>query len=378
MIVRNNISSTVGPYGIELGPALGGVATIIRANFPEEIEQGVQALLTAARPLFGPNEVAPGFSLFPEPLLNINDDLPEATSFSVPDEPYLFSLGLLAIGGTFGPNSELFGRAVNLNFDRDADDDDAFQVLSEMITGQSGAAFDTETDAGIDNVTLISLTSSSYTLAFDNGVATDVLTLEGIGVENAIEQLSEAADFGDGVNSLAILGENTVSATGPGNPVPDILIGELNTGAEIRALGRAALDTEDDRVELLALESDALTVKVNDADTGAFDIVVLEGVGALKRLIARRESSEIDPTNTISEYVIADVDGTDTVAPGLAENELLAFLQTVDEQDGVNAIDQGDSIRLEFAGAGGTKDIIVFETDEPVPGGAFDTGLFLA
>ncbi len=71
------------------------------------------------RPFFGPNEVEEGLDLFPDPILNVNDDKAETVSYSVPDEPYLFSLGLLAIGGTFGPTRELFGRSVNLNWDRD-------------------------------------------------------------------------------------------------------------------------------------------------------------------------------------------------------------------------------------------------------------------
>jgi len=376
MIVRNNAVSDLGPYGIDLGPLLGSVATAVRLGFPEEIERGVQLLLEAARPLFGPNEVAPGLPLFPEPVVNINDDVAEATTVDVPDAPYLFSFGLLAVGGTFGPTSELFGGALNLNFDRDADDDDALQLLKEIVDGRGGAAFDEETQPGVEDVALVSITGGSYTLAFDNGVVTDVVTFVGAGIENAVDALATRTVFGDGQNTLGRLFEDVVSAGGTRNPIPDLVTGRLNTPAEIEALVAAAVDTGDERVELLAIERDAVSVKVLNALTDAFDIVLLDGAPVVEEVVADGASPAIDPANTVSEYVLADVAGDRTIAPGLEEGGLTAFLATVDERDDVNAVDQGDSVRLEFAGTGGTRDIIVFETDAAVPGGAYDGSLF--
>ena len=121
-----NVREQIAP---DVQDFVGGIPQEVRTA----LETGIRGALTLARPLFGPNEVGDGLSLFPEPVLNVNDTTSESASVLVPDDVYLFSLGLLDIGGRFGPLSELFSQAVNLNFDRDADDDDAEQVLKEII-----------------------------------------------------------------------------------------------------------------------------------------------------------------------------------------------------------------------------------------------------
>jgi len=100
-------------------------------------------------------------------------------------------------------------------------------------------------------------------------------------------------------------------------------------------------------------------------------------------------ASTVDPSNNLSEFVIADLSGNADVAvgsdlddyfggPGLPsvgttvnEAELLGIMLSADVRPGVNAIDQGGTVRLEIAGAEGTRDIIVFETTQDVPGGAY-------
>jgi hypothetical protein len=360
------------------------------------IENAVRNLLTEVRPLLGPNEVAEGFSLFPEPVLNVNDPVSETASVVLPDDVYLFSLGLLDIGGRFGPSSELFSKAVNLNFDRDANDDDAEQVLSEIVEGSSGAVFDNERVPGIEGVELISITPESYTLSFDNGEALDVLTLEGPGIERVINKLDSPVALGDGINSLGLvnLSEETVTvSSGSANPVVGIADEPINTEEELAALLDAAVNPDDERVSLLSVKPDSFAVRVDEQTTNVFDLLIFNGDPA-ERAIATVADLQVDPWNGISELAFADLAGQDVVAsgpnldaffggPGLdtvgstvTEDELLGIFQTADERPRVNAIDQGDTVRLDILGESGSRDVIVFATTEPVPGGALDLALF--
>ncbi len=388
-----------------LGIAIVGIghADLLGGRLPDRLEAriefGLMDLLTALRPLFGPTVVAEGFELFPPPVLDVNDPEPETATVTLPDDVYLFSLGLLDIGGAFGPLSELFSGAVNLNFDRDADDDDAEQVLREIVTGEGGAALDRETEPGIDGVTLLSLTADAYTLAFDNGEAIDVLTLDGAGAARAIaavDGVNSPVDLSDGVNALALvdLDEETVSAgVGDANPIPDIADAVIDSAAELAALLQAALDPGDDMVDLLAVEPDAFTVRVANPATGAFDLLVLSG-GPAPAAVASVATDRIGPGNAASEIVLADAldgravvaegpgldailggEGLAPVGPTLTGDELLDLLATADARPKVNAIDQGGTVRLEIPGTSGSRDVIVLATTEAVPGGAFDGDL---
>jgi hypothetical protein len=358
------------------------------------IESGLRTVLTLARPLFGPNEVADGFSLFPEPVLNVNDATSESASVLIPDDVYLFSLGLLDIGGRFGPLRELFSQAVNLNFDRDADDDDAEQVLKEFIDGEGGAVLDTEGVPGIEGVELVSITPDSYTLSFANGDALDMLTLEGPGIEAVINKLASPANVADSVNALSLvdLSEETVEAgSGAANPIPGIADARIDTEGELAALLNAALNPADERVDFLSVEPGSFAVRVNNQATSAFDLLIFEGSPA-ENAVASAASNTIDPSNGISEFTIADVTGNDVVAagnnldlyfggvgsvgPAVTGDDLLGILSTADQRPRVNAVDQGDTVRLEILSENDTRDVIVFATDQPVPGGAFDGDLF--
>jgi hypothetical protein len=358
------------------------------------IESGLRDVLTLARPLFGPNEVADGFSLFPEPVLNVNDATSESASVLIPDDVYLFSLGLLDIGGRFGPLSELFSQAVNLNFDRDADDDDAEQVLKEFMDGDGGAVLDTERKPGIEGVELISITPDSYTLSFANSDALDVLTLEGPGIEAVINKLDAPADVADSANALSLvdLSEETVEAgSGAANPIAGIADAWIDTEGELARLIKAALDPADERVDFLSIEPDSFAARVDNPATSAFDVLIFEGSPA-ENAVASAASDVIDPSNGVSEFTIADVTDNDVVAaassldlyfggigsgsPAVTEDELLGILSTANQRPRVNAIDQGDTVRLEILSENDTRDVIVFATDQPVPGGAFDGDLF--
>jgi hypothetical protein len=89
---------------------------------------------------------------------------------------------------------------------------------------------------------------------------------------------------------------------------------------------------------------------------------------------------------------MADVTGNDIVAAGsnldlyfggvgsvgsaVTTDDLLDILSTADQRPRVNAIDQGDTVRLEILSENDTRDVIVFATNQPVPGGALDGDLF--
>ena len=110
--------------------------------------------------------------------------------------------------------------------------------------------------------------------------------------------------------------------------------------------------------------------------------------------VSTAASTAIDPSNGISEFTFADITGNRVVAAGsnldlyfggagvasvgstVIEDELLGILSTAHERPGVNALDQGDWARLEIFSENDTRDVIVFATDQPVPGGAFDGDLF--
>jgi hypothetical protein len=380
----------------QIAPQIQGVFTGLPQEIKTGVETGIRDVLTLARPLFGPNEVADGFSLFPEPVLNVNDTMPESASVFIPDDVYLFSLGLWDLGGPFGQPSEFFGQAVNLNFDRDADDDDAEQVLKEMIDGDGGAVFDFEREPGIDGVTLLSITPNSYTLSFENGDALDVLTLEGPGIEAVIRKLDSPADVGDGFNNLSLvdLSKETVEVgSGAATPLGGIADAQIDTEGELVALLDAALNSRDERVSLLSVEPDSFAVRVNNPAMGAFDLLIFDGLPA-ENAVATAASDAVAPSNGISEVTIADATGNRVVAAGsdldlyfggvglasvgsaVTEDELLGILSTADARPRVNALDQGSTARLEVLGADNARNVIVFATDEPVPGGAFDLDLF--
>ena len=368
----------------QIAPDVQDFVGYIPQEVQTAIESGIRGALTLALPLFGPNEVAPGFSLFPEPVLNVNDATSESASVLIPDDVYLFSLGLLDIGGRFGPLSELFSQAVNLNFDRDADDDDAEQVLKEFIDGDGGAVLDTERVPGIEGVGLISITPNSYTLSFANGDALDVLTLEGPGIEAVVNKLDSPANLADSVNSLSLvdLGAETVEAgSGAANPITGIADARIDTEGELTALLEAALSPADERLSLLSIEPDGFAVRVNNAATNAFDVLIFDGAPA-ENAVAGAAGDTVDPSNGVSELTIADVTGNGVVAaasvgPTVTEDELLGILATADQRPLVDAVDQGDTVRLEIQSENDTRDIIAFATNEPVPGGAFD-GFLLA
>ena len=125
----------------------------------------------------------------------------------------------------------------------------------------------------------------------------------------------------------------------------------------------------------------------------AFDLLIFDGAPA-ENAVATAAGNAVDPSNGISEFTFADVTGTGAVAVGndldlyfgepgvgsvgeaVTEADLLGILSTAHKRPFVNALDQGDTVRLEVLGANDSRDMIFFATDQPVPGEAFDLDFF--
>lgn len=134
-----------------------------------------------------------------QPVIILGNGISESASVAIPDGPFIlpvgnpFSIGELPerslLSRILGWEiSELSG-IIRYDIDADENDNDAEQLLAEIITGRSGAFFDYETVPGISGVELIDITTESYTLAFADGNARDTLTLTGEGVRAILRDL---------------------------------------------------------------------------------------------------------------------------------------------------------------------------------------------
>jgi hypothetical protein len=258
------------------------VPLIDETPLEDRLESGIRDALNATRPLFGPDEIAEGFELFPEKTIDLNDGVAETVSTTVPEGPFLYNYGGLEIGGTFGFRSEWFSAVNNLNVDKDADDNDLVQILNEILTGRSGANLDFEAEPGIENVALIDVKPNSYTLEFD-GLATDVWTFKGPGVIHALGEVVTTARLGDDANSIDFVNfvglgaDDFFFADGPLNPVADLASGVVDSISDAADLVAAAAGS-DERVDLLSAGDEYVSIRVNDAAQDVFDILVFEGV----------------------------------------------------------------------------------------------------
>jgi hypothetical protein len=122
----------------------------------------------------------------------------------IPDGPFIIPVGNpFVIGELEGQSrlslalgmriSELSG-IIRHDIDTDKNDNDVEQILTEIVTGQSGAFFEYETRPGISGVSLTDLTPRSFTLAFEDSAAEDTLTFTGAGAEAILQRLDSPAN----------------------------------------------------------------------------------------------------------------------------------------------------------------------------------------
>ena len=145
--------------------------------------------------------------LTPDPVIDVGNGIAETASVELPIGLYTLEIGSpFGVGSKGGLSimSDLIGLEVSElsgilrnNIDADLNDNDAEQILAELLTGKSGAKFDFETEPGIDGIELIELTPSSYTISIKDGNVRDILTLRGPGVGATLDDFdTEAKRFG--------------------------------------------------------------------------------------------------------------------------------------------------------------------------------------
>lgn len=233
--------------------------------------------------------VADADPLTEEPVIDVANGISETASLAIPTGQFVFEIGDTFAVGTKGgfsflasvlnlPIGELSG-ILRAEVDADADDNDAQQLLEEILNGRSGAKLDFETEPGIDGVALVGVTPANFTLAFEHGEATDRLTLEGPGAEAILAEFDarDGADLADGENNLSLIDVGSDVLTlgdAAANPIFD-LVGEQFTGdADLAALIAAATGGTNAAVTLISQDPGSIAVRIDNAATGEFDLLV--------------------------------------------------------------------------------------------------------
>ncbi len=266
--------------------------------------------------------------------------------------------------------------------------DDVAKIFEKLTVSSGKGAPD-----GINGLTLIGVTSDSFTIAIHNGHdkldAPDTLTFE-VGetwfVDNGFDS---GANSGDTKSRFSVLedGEGGLSQ----GPSGDVAPGNnyKNDLGKATAYLEAALDTDEERVQLLGLEDDNFTIQV-DAKGGSLDTILFKGASA-KTAIADLVSG-VNLSNSKDEFVFVNsseggnvpggtggslnfldtTDGTFDVGGVLSKSDLKTVAETAAIRPNVNVIDQGDTLRIEVAANNGTTDIYVL--NEPTFGNDLLTG----
>ena len=236
--------------------------------------------------------IAPIEPLTPEPPIDVDNGIAETAIVALPIGPYVLYIGnTFAVGESGGSSavsdkiglevSEL-SSIVRSEIDADANDNDAQQMLAEMVTGVSGAIFETETEPGIDGVELVGLTPDSFTFAFqDNGVE-DRLTLTGPGAKAILDGFDTDANIADGVNSISLVDlatETVVLGDPDDNPLSGILPDGFDGAASAQELLEALSEDDDGQigsVTLVSVDDTGFSVRVDNALTGELDYLVFD------------------------------------------------------------------------------------------------------
>lgn len=223
----------------------------------------------------GENDVPNVDPIFPNPIIDIGNSLEEEATVLLPTEEYIIAgIGSpFEIGSRYGGFSFLgqilglriteFSGIVRDTIDADLDDNDVEQILVEILTGQSGAKFDFETEPGIDGVELVGLTPETFTLALTTvDGTTDRLTFGGPGTRSVLETLDSDANIGDSTNAISIvdLATETVEL---GGQLADLLGTSFAGSSDAETLFNASFS--DPRITLLSqmLESFSIRIDVN-------------------------------------------------------------------------------------------------------------------
>lgn len=287
--------------------------------------------------------------------------------------------GAVGIGGTnaVGPKTVETKKGGFITELRDAvggtfSAEDAVELFSRLVF--SDGRGDVE---GINGVTLVSLTEDSFTVEIDNGRAVDTLTIQGF--DAALAELDSGADAGDQASRFSIIDDDTPTIIGTSNTLGDLVGGTARGQADQEALLRAALDQGDERVSLLGLEEDNFAVQIS---VGSKTDTILFQSSDTAAAIAAVESGVVNPGNPDSQFVILDEtdsgtvgigggrlnvtdteDGSDDIGGVLSVADAILLAQTADERPNVEAIDQGDTVRVVFPGNEGSTEFLIVPED---------------
>jgi hypothetical protein len=134
--------------------------------------------------------------------IDLSDGQEQRISAYIPDMPYILLVGdPRDVGG--GDLSDIIRTAI----DGDADDSDVEQLFLEILSGVSGANLEKDFQPGINGVELVDLTSTSYSLSFEDsgnthGATRDLIEFRGPGVEAFLTDVNAPANFVDFRNSF--------------------------------------------------------------------------------------------------------------------------------------------------------------------------------
>jgi len=227
--------------------------------------------------------------LFDEPVIDVDNGISEMATVEIPDGQFIFEIGSPFNVGTKGGFSLLFKKKqapvselssiLRNEVDADADDNDAQQLLEEIVTGDSGAVADFERKPGIDGVKLTGLTPDTYTLRFEDNGVYDYLTFAGPGTEAILEEFDQRApaSITDGMNNLSLvdIGEGESVEVGQAlNPFSGVLDGPIEDADHVEALVALAKDPVYDHIRLISEDEDSVSVQVDNEMTGETDFLV--------------------------------------------------------------------------------------------------------
>lgn len=226
-----------------------------------------------------------------EPVIILGNRRSESAHIAIPDGPFILPVGNpFAIGDLPGRSilsrllrmeiSELSG-IIRYDIDADENDNDAEQLLTEIITGRSGAFFEYETARGISGVELVDITPDSYTLAFADGDATDRLTLTGAGIRAILGALNSPADATDGTSSLSLIdGATDVVTLGgpPYNPVYATSGHRLEGRDDIQAFLDKVVRDEPVGIQLVGVHEQSISLFITNDAAGTRDLFIFVDV----------------------------------------------------------------------------------------------------
>lgn len=226
------------------------------------------------------------------PPIVLGNGIAESGLVMIPDGPFIIPIGdPFVIGELEGQSrlslalgmriSELSG-IIRHDIDADKNDNDVEQLLTEIVTGRSGALFEYETRPGIAGVSLIDMTPRSFTLAFEDYAAEDTLTFTGAGAEAILQRLDSPANIADAENAFSMVDMGTeamvirnASEHTSWRRDNDPISGEEELGQLLQAL----LLAEDEslsgfRVELVSIHCQSIALFMFNDERRSMDLVL--------------------------------------------------------------------------------------------------------